>query len=62
MKSNHCRKLGSEGQCVCPKCDFVSEHTKSVPCQQEHCPNCGAKLLREGSYHHDLWVKKSTPA
>jgi len=62
MKSNHCRKLGSEGRCVCPKCNFVSAHTKNVPCQQEHCPKCGAKLLREGSYHHDLWVKKSTLA
>jgi len=60
MKSNRCRKLGPEGQCICPKCDFVASHISSVPCQQERCPNCGAKLLREGSFHHDLWVKKVT--
>jgi hypothetical protein len=29
-----------------------------IPCQDERCPKCGAKMLREGSYHHDLLEKK----
>jgi len=34
------------------------EHSNGVPCQQERCPNCGAKMLREGSQHHRMLLAK----
>ena len=50
--------LGSGGHCVCPKCGGRFPHRTGVPCQDERCPTCGAKMLREGSSHHQLWEKK----
>jgi len=50
--------MGSGGNCHCPKCDYQARHRRGVPCQDETCPECGAKLLREGSYHDDLLLKK----
>ena len=50
--------MGIGGFCICPKCDKKIPHTRGVPCQDEHCPDCGVKLLREGSYHHELFLAK----
>jgi hypothetical protein len=33
-------------------------HRHGIPCQEERCPDCGAKMLREGSYHHRLFEAK----
>lgn len=49
---------GAGGTCVCPKCREKIPHKAGVPCQEEKCPKCGAKMLREGSYHHQLWKEK----
>lgn len=49
---------GAGGFCVCPKCGEKIPHKAGVPCQEEKCPKCGAKMLREGSYHHQLWKEK----
>jgi predicted amidophosphoribosyltransferase len=49
--------LGSGGHCVCPNCGGRIPHRSGVPCQEERCPTCGAKMLREGSTHHRLWKK-----
>ncbi len=46
------------GFCACPECGQKTAHKRDIPCQDEKCPACGAKILREGSYHHDLLVKK----
>lgn len=54
----HEERLGPGGFCVCPKCGKRIPHKASVGCQEEKCPNCGAKMLREGSYHHRLFEKK----
>lgn len=51
-------EMGAGGQCVCPKCEETIPHRDGVPCQDERCPSCGAKMLREGSRHHDLWREK----
>ncbi len=51
--------MGSGGNCVCPKCGYRAPHRRGLPCQEERCPKCGAKMLREGSYHHELWKKKT---
>jgi hypothetical protein len=50
--------MGPGGDCICPKCGSRKPHRDGVPCQQERCPDCGAKLLREGSRHHALWLAK----
>jgi hypothetical protein len=34
------------------------EHRRGIPCQDEKCPKCGAKMLREGSRHHELLMEK----
>ena len=50
--------MGSGGNCVCPKCDMKLPHQRGVPCSEERCPDCGAKMVREGSEHH-LLIKES---
>ena len=58
MQEQEGRAMGRGGFCVCPKCGHKSAHQRGVPCQEEKCPDCGAKMLREGSYHHDLLTEK----
>ena len=53
-----CEGLGQGGECICPKCEAAIPHQRSVPCQQERCPECGARMLRVGSEHHALWLRK----
>ncbi len=50
--------MGRGGYCICPKCDFRTPHQAGIPCQEQRCPHCGAKLMREGSYHHQLLLQK----
>lgn len=57
-KHSHQHGKGAGGTCVCPKCGEKIEHRAGVPCQEEKCPKCGAKMLREGSYHHQLFEEK----
>jgi len=57
-KQNRQHTMGSGGECVCPKCSTLVPHNRGVPCQEEHCPRCNAKMLRVGSEHHRLWLKK----
>ena len=58
MKSTQGRHMGHGGNCICPKCGKTTPHHRGVPCQDEKCPDCGAKMLREGSYHHELYESK----
>lgn len=51
-------EMGAGGRCICPKCGETVVHHRGVPCQEERCPACGAKMLREGSQHHQLWLEK----
>jgi len=50
--------MGQGGSCICPKCETRIDHRNGVRCQDERCPSCGAKMLREGSEHHALWKRK----
>ena len=50
--------MGAGGSCICPKCGEEIPHRSGIPCQEERCPECGAKMLREGSEHHRLWLEK----
>jgi uncharacterized paraquat-inducible protein A len=57
-KQNRKHTMGSGGDCICPKCTTIVPHRRGVPCQEERCPACNAKMLRVGSEHHALWLKK----
>lgn len=48
---------GATGFCICPKCGYRKAHGRGIPCQEERCPDCGGKLVREGSYHHEKIVE-----
>ena len=50
--------MGAGGYCICPKCGERTNHRQGIPCQQDKCPKRGAKMLREGSEHHKLLLKK----
>lgn len=52
--------MGAGGACICPKCGEKIPHSRGVPCQEERCPECGAKMLRQGSYHHELLEQKKS--
>lgn len=58
MKQPRRHDMGAGGWCVCPKCEHRQAHRDGIPCQDERCPKCGAKLLREGSQHHQQWLAK----
>jgi uncharacterized protein len=34
--------------CICPDCGYMQEHVPGSPCSSEHCPRCGAHLIRKG--------------
>ena len=50
--------LGPSGNCICPKCNYETAHLRGTPCQKRICPKCGAKMLRQGSYHHKMYLRK----
>jgi len=45
-------QMGAGGFCVCPRCDHKTPHQSGMRCIEQKCPKCGAKMLREGSQHH----------
>ena len=51
-------EMGAGGRCICPQCGETTSHRRGTPCQEEKCPRCGAKMLREGSRHHRLLLDK----
>ena len=51
-------EMGRGGFCVCPKCGETLPHYRGVRCIEERCPICNAKMVREGSYHHELIEEK----
>ncbi len=62
MSKKECQHMmGRGGTCICPKCNTTVLHRHGVPCQEERCPECNAKMLREGSEHHELWLKQKIP-
>jgi predicted DNA-binding protein (UPF0251 family) len=47
-----------KGNCICPHCNHLVEHQRGIPCRETECPVCGKKMVREGSYHHQLIIQK----
>ncbi len=50
--------MGSQGYCICLRCGYRTPKQPGVPCREMRCPKCGAVLVREGGYHHQLYLKK----
>jgi predicted DNA-binding protein (UPF0251 family) len=50
--------MGAGGYCICPKCNERIAHQRGIPCQEENCPKCGRKMMREGSFHHQKLMEK----
>lgn len=48
----------SIGYCICLHCNTRIQHIEGQPCRDNDCPQCGKKLIREGSYHHQLYLLK----
>jgi predicted DNA-binding protein (UPF0251 family) len=46
------------GFCICLHCNTRKPHQPGVPCKESSCPQCGKKMIRENSYHHQLYLKK----
>jgi predicted DNA-binding protein (UPF0251 family) len=60
VPSEESRGMRAGGHCICPKCDERIVHQRGVPCQEEKCPKCGQRMMREGSYHHEKILKKKS--
>ena len=51
-------KSDENGFCICINCGTKIPHIKGKPCREDNCPQCGKKFIREGSYHHQLYLLK----
>ena len=54
MISEQHYNMGAGGHYIGPKCDEMISHRNGTCCQDECCSKCGAKILSEGSHHHEL--------
>jgi len=45
------------GVCICVNCDKEIPHEQGKPCREQICPKCGSRMMRKGSYHHQLYLK-----
>ena len=44
--------------CICVYCNTRIPHVRGIPCRENKCPGCGKIMFKEGSYHHQLYLKK----
>ena len=58
-KETHRRFSGAGGNCICPDCGAKIPHTRGGRCLDQSCPKCGKRMYREGSFHHQQWLKKN---
>ncbi len=57
-KQESAQKMGQGGHCICVHCGTRLPHLPGQPCRERECPECGKKMMREGSYHHQLYLQK----
>jgi uncharacterized protein len=57
-KMDYQQKEESTGFCICLNCNTRIPHKEGVPCRENGCPQCGKKMIRENSYHHQLYLTK----
>ncbi len=58
VKMDYQRHQKEMGFCICLHCNTKVPHQPGVPCRDTRCPQCGKKMVRENSYHHQLYLKK----
>jgi uncharacterized protein len=46
------------GNCICMDCNKRIPHQPGIPCRESVCPKCGKNMIRENSYHHQLYLNK----
>ena len=67
---DQCRKCDSKNitplntpllkaNCICVHCSTRIPHESGLPCHTIKCSKCGRSMIREESYHHLLFMKKS---
>jgi len=54
----HGRGMGPIGYCICLRCGYRVRKIPGVRCLEMKCPKCGAAMVREGSYHHQLYLER----
>jgi len=61
--ANEMRKLNkpeepsqTNGNCICAHFNTSIPHKKGIPCRKINCINCGKVMMREGNYHHQLYL------
>ena len=52
------KQMEHPGFCICLGCNTKILHQEGIPCRQKRCPDCGKTMVRENSYHHQLYIKK----
>lgn len=57
-KNKQHQQEDSPGFCICLQCNTKVLHQQGTPCRKNKCPHCGKKMVRENSYHHQLYLKK----
>ena len=55
----HQKHAEEPGFCICLNCNTKIPHQPGVPCRENSCPQCGKQMIRENSYHHQLYLKQS---
>lgn len=50
--------MGPGGYCICLKCGYRVPKQRGVRCMDMRCPKCGSVMVREGFYHHNLYIEK----
>ena len=58
VNMDHKHHEDGTGFCICLHCGTKIPHQPGVPCRESACPQCGKKMIRENSYHHQLYLKK----
>jgi predicted DNA-binding protein (UPF0251 family) len=59
-REHHANASVHEGSdyCICIHCNTKLPHESGIPCRERKCPTCGKKMMRENSYHHQLYLTK----
>ncbi len=48
-----------EEYCICPECGKRIPHIRGERCRSQSCPQCGTKMLREGSFYYQQWLNEN---
>ncbi len=58
VNMDHKHHEDGTGFCICLHCNTKIPHQPGIPCRESICPQCGKNMIRENSYHHQLYLNK----